>query len=322
MENYFIKRKFIKNADGAFKYGFFEALRNKHKFSNFFLPINDWDHGWTYFNSDIMTSYKVKLSHKIGFIVPKENLKNNFKKYKNNKVILDSLPFYYFYKNVLGNYINVENNINNQNNLLVFPAKIPFSGQTQSGIKLQETYFDYIKSLEKNFEKIFICIPYQDSFNDEYTKILKKINLNYFTGASPSDTNSYIRLLQIFSLAKYFTTNMLGSGLIYAGILNKKISISGPIYVPIRKLDDLYIPKGFEYSSNQLAEEYERIGSIEFIKNNFSNLILSNPILAKEHYDWAFNEIGGKHFISTEKACINLGLNYKNQFKKYFSSLI
>ena len=58
------------------------------------------------------------------------------------------------------------------------------------------------------------------------------------------------------------------------------------------------------------------------LRINFSNLILSDPILAKEHYDWAFNEIGGKHFNSTEKACINLGLNYKNQFKKYFSSLI
>jgi hypothetical protein len=319
MENFFIKRKFIKNSNGAFKYGFFEALRNKHKFPIFFLPTNDWAHGWTFFNSDIIINYRAKLSHKIGFVVPTENLKNTFKKYTNNKIILDSLPFYYFCKNILCDYKFLNND---NNNLLVFPAKIPFSGQTQNEIKLQKNYFDYIKSLEKSFEKIFICIPYQDSFNEDYTKILKKINLSYFTGASPSDSNSYIRLLQIFSLAKYFTTNTVGSGLVYAGILNKKISISGPIYVPNRTLENLYIPKDFEYSINQLAEEYKRIESKEFIQNNFSNLIFSNPILAKENYDWAYNEIGGKYFISSEKACINLGLNYRSQFRMYLSRFI
>ena len=45
-------------------------------------------------------------------------------------------------------------------------------------------------------------------------------------------------------------------------------------------------------------------------------------IFAKENYDWAYNEIGGKHFISSEKACINLGLNYRDQFKKYIGNFI
>ena len=52
----------------------FEALRIKHKFSKFFSPINDWDHGWNYHNSDILINYKVKSSYKL-FCIPSQKLK-------------------------------------------------------------------------------------------------------------------------------------------------------------------------------------------------------------------------------------------------------
>ncbi len=320
MENKLPHRKLLKKTDGAYKYGFFEALRIKHKFSKFFSPINDWDHGWNYHNSDILINYKVKSSYKLGFVIPSQKLKNIYEKFTDNEIILDSLPFYYFCKNVLGNFEKSKNN--NEDKLLVFPAKIPFSGLTQNQINIQKNYFDYIKSLEKKFEKIFICIPYEDSFNESYMKLLKNINITYFTGASASDGNSYIRLLQIFSLAKYFTTNSLGSGLVYAGILKKKISISQPIFVPSRNFKDLYIPKKFQYSKNDLAEEYNKIDSIDFINKNYSDLVFSDPYLANEKFDWAFDQIGGKYFISTKKACTNLGLDYKSQIKRRIKNFL
>ena len=95
-----------------------------HKFSKFFSPINDWDHGWNYHNSDILINYKVKSSYKLGFVIPSQKLKNIYEKFTDNEIILDSLPFYYFCKNVLEILKKAKTIMKNK--LLVFPSKIPF----------------------------------------------------------------------------------------------------------------------------------------------------------------------------------------------------
>ena len=41
--------------------------------------------------------------------------------------------------------------------------------------------------------------------------------------------------------------------------------------------------KKFQYSKNDLAEEYNKIDSIDFINKNYSDLVFSDPYLANEN---------------------------------------
>ena len=321
MKNFFIERKFIRNSNGAYKYGFLNELRKKHYLPSFFLPLNDWEHGWNFFESEILDCYKVNLSHKIGLIVPNEKIQDSYRRFTSNEVILDSLPFYYFFKKIFRDYKNKTLG-KSENNLLVFPGKMPFAGENKDELSSRLKYFEFIKSLEKDFEHIFVCIPYSDLLNEDYKELIEKMNLTYFTGADPADANSYYRLLEILSLAKFVTTNVLGSILIYAGILNKKISISGPFYKRNRNFKYLTLPRNFKYSVSQIKDEYKRIESEEFMITKFKDLIFTNPILSKEKFNWASKEIGAKNFVSSKKACENLGLSYKRQFEKLYNNIL
>ena len=318
MEDSLIKRNFSKLSDGAYKYGFITALKKKHQISKFYRPTADWEHGWNYTNSTILDSYKVAMSYKLNFIVTEKKKKEKFKELTSNKIILDSLPFYYYCRNEFDNYYYNILNKNNDNNLLVFPAKMSFSGKSIDEINLRKKYFDFIKSLENSFEKIIICIPYSDSLHDDYKNLIKKFKFNYVTGAHPKDHNSYDRILQILSLAKTVTTNNLGSILVYSALVKKKISISGPHYASDRSFEAMALPKKFKYNINHIKDELIRVESKDFLKKNYKNLIYSSPIHSKEMFEWGTKEGGVKYFVSSKKACEKLGFNAISQLGKIF----
>ena len=120
------------------------------------------------------------------------------------------------------------------------------------------------------------------------------------------------------SLANTVTTNCLGSILVYAAALGKKISISGPIYEPLRKLNNFYMPKNFDYSINAIKDEYKRIESIEFIKKK-SLVFYYFQIHQKSNtqLNWGLKEIGAENFESTEKAVKLLDVDFKSKLDFY-----
>ena len=254
-----INYEMIKDSNGIKKYGFYHYLKKKHKFLGFLAPTCDWSHGWDFFHSKILSKYRCMVNENFNFVVPTLREKKYLEKFTKNEIYLDCLPFYYFLKKQFPVPKNLKYFKNTENNLIVFPGKMSFDKYNQSEIEQRKNYFDFIYSQKKNFEKIIICIPLKDSFYKDYIELIKTFDFDYVTGADPNDINSYYRLLQILSIGDYVTTNCLGSILVYAAVLNKKISLSGPIYEPLRELKNLYLPKNFSYNLNQVREEYKRI---------------------------------------------------------------
>jgi len=307
----------IKNSNGIKKYGFYHYLKKKHKLLGFLTPTCDWSHGWDFFHSKILSTYRCSINENLNFVVPTLKEKINLEKFTKNKIYLDCLPFYYFLKKQFPEPKNIKYYKNNENNLIVFPGKMSFDNYSQNEIEQRKNYFDFIFSQRKNFEKIIVCIPLKDSFYKEYLELIKTFDFDYVTGADPNDLNSYYRILQILSIGKNVTTNCLGSILVYAAVLNKKISLSGPIYEPLRELKNLYLPKNFSYKIDQVREEYLRIQSADFIKKNYNFLIFEDLKSSKEQLNWGLNEIGSKNFVSSTKAVEYLGYNLKDQIKFY-----
>lgn len=311
-----VKYDFISNSNGIRKYGFYYNLKNKHNIKSYLSPTFDWSHGWDFFHSEIFSDYRVKTNKYSNFVVPSIKEKNNLEKFTQNAVYLDCLPFYYYYKNQF-KYPNNFKLYNNDDNLLVFPGKMSFDKINYNEFTERKIYFDFIEQQKKDFSKIIICIPLQDSFYKEYIELINSFNFDYVTGPDPNDKNSHFRLLQILSLGTTVTTNCLGSILVYAAALNKKISITQPIYKPLRKLNNFYMPKSFNYSLSAVKDEYERIQSFEFIKENFSFLLTSKPSKSKIELEWGLKEIGAENFESTEKAVKLLGIDFKSKLFFY-----
>jgi hypothetical protein len=312
-----IRYDLISNSNGIRKYGFYYNLKNKHKIKNYFSPTIDWSHGWDFFHSEIFSDYRAKANKYSNFVVPNIKEKNNLEKFTRNTVYLDCLPFYYYYKKQFKYPNNFKLYDNDNCNLLVFPGKMSFDKNSYDEFKKRKIYFEFIKEQKKNFSRIIICIPHNESFFKEYIELINSFNFDYITGPDPNDKNSYFRLLQILSLGNTVTTNCLGSILVYAAVLSKKISISGPIYEPLRKLNNFYMPKNFDYSINAIKDEYKRIESIEFIKEKFSFLLFSNPSKSNTQLNWGLKEIGAENFESTEKAVKLLGIDFKSRLDFY-----
>lgn len=67
-----------------------------------------------------------------------------------------------------------------------------------------------------------------------------------------------------------------------------------------------------KFSKKNINFKFDKLS----LNKNYGNLVFSDPYLANEKFDWAFDQIGGKYFISTKKACTNLGLDYKSQITR------
>ena len=317
-----IDYKLTSNGNGPDRYGFTHNIIKKYSLPSFFKAITNWDHGWMYVPTPNIYKYNTYTSRNLNIVVSNMYKKNLLKKFTNRKIDLAPLPFLYY-----SNKILVDDSIslkNNKKNLLVMPAKkFVFAELSDENFhKYKNLFIDYIYSFKKDFDQIFFCLHASDIRFWENT--LKKYNINYISGANPYDSNSYIRMFQIFSYFTHMSTNFFGSQIVYAASMNNKVSIAPDI--PKYDINEKHILDFFQkynkiLNISGIIKEYSELFGNNQASKKLDFLVKNNPDRAVNHKEWADREMGIEYFIPIEKVINLLGFNYKLQIISKFKKL-
>ena len=174
-----IPLKIINRVD---RYGFSSILAHKLNINYVPRSFANWIHGWTWW--DYITAETLcchKFSKDISIITNNELEKEALIKEGFKNVICGGLPFA---------YVTKKHNNRDDNSLLVFQ---PHSVEAEILNTAQENYFDYIESLKKDFDKIYISIHGLDINKSMHNAAIKR-GFNILESVHPSDSNGLIRL--------------------------------------------------------------------------------------------------------------------------------
>ena len=274
-----------------------------------FVPRSfaNWQHGWIWI--DKLTPDKlfdVKTTRKSqSIIVCNVSEKKVLESAEYSNVTVGGLPFAYIPK---------------QNVQPIPGALVAFLTHSSEGGKINNSskylYFDYLESIRKDFSKIFICIYWLD-YNENIAYEIKRRGLVPLSGARPDDKYSLLRIRTILEYCPYVTSNMIGSHLLYALYAGCIVSLTEPLY-DIRA----DMQKQLEnYCDNEI--DYILYGQdIDYIKANFSWLLVNHPLAGIKNVDYAKKNIGEEWMLSIEKIKEVLGWKMVDQLFGYGSGLI
>ena len=110
----------------------------------------------------------------------------------------------------------------------------------------------------------------------------------------------------------------MGSHIVYAQLMKKKISMCGPIYATKRNISKFDINEDCPISKQKLLEEFEYKASEDYIKDNYSFLQKPSPLEGTFNYNWAFEQLGDNKEISLIEIKKILNLSLIGQIKNAF----
>tara|TARA_Y100000816_G_C26104460_1_gene586369 strand:+ start:2176 stop:3141 length:966 start_codon:yes stop_codon:yes gene_type:complete len=308
--------KLNKKPNGIYRFGFNLWLEKNIGLSKFHYIRCNWEHGWQddEFICKNITLYKSWLNRKISQVVTtlkkKEFLENN----NFSNIFIAPLPYYFIWRDLKYKEIN-----NNNNNLLVLPNKLQHGVSDQEEEKRLNLYFDFIMNFKKNYENIYVSVPPDEKIRECYKNIFKKFDFVYIDGVSAYDVNGYNRVFELFNNFENITCQGMGSHIIYAQLMGKKISMCGPIYSTKRNISEFDINEDCPISKNKLREEFEYKASENYIKDNYSFLQKLSPLEGSCNHNWALRQIGDNKDISLIDIKKILNLSFTGQIKNAFA---
>ena len=301
--------KLNKNPNGIYRFGFNKWLEKNIALKKYFYIRCNWEHGWQddEFICKNVTLYKYWLNRKITQGVT-TNKKKKFLDENNFKNIHVAPSIFLF-----GKTLKKEKK-NDDNNLLVLPNKIQHGVNDQEEERRLILYFDYILSFKNDYEKIFISVPPDEKLRDCYKNIFKKFNFNFIDGISAFDINGYDRVFELFNNFENITCQGMGSHIVYAQLMKKKISLCGPIYATKRNMLKFDIKDNCPISINKLRR-FEYRASENYIKDNYRFLQRQSPLEGFYDQQWALDQIGDNKNISLNEIKKLLNLDLVGQIK-------
>ena len=304
--------KLNKNPNGIYRFGFNKWLEKNIKLKRYFYIRCNWEHGWQddEFICKNITLYKSWLNRKIAQVVTTNKKKEFLDENNYSNVYVAPLPYFFIWSD-----LKKKEKKNDDNNLLVLPNKIQHGVNDQEEEKRLSLYFDFISNFKNDYEKIFISVPPDEKLRNCYKNIFKKFNFNFIDGISAFDINGYNRLFELFNSFENITCQGMGSHIVYAQLMKKKISLCGPIYATKRNISEFDIRENCPISKNKLREEFEYKASENYIKDNYSFLQKQSPLEGTYDYKWAYNQIGDNKNISLNDIKKILNLNLVGQIK-------
>ncbi|WP_108647142.1 hypothetical protein [Polynucleobacter rarus] len=308
MNNCLPKYKFIKNRSGIDRYGFSNVLASRLGLRYAPRSFADWVHGWFWWdsvNSEIMGFEKYRRD--LSIVVQNEVHKNLLIQEGFTNVTAGGLPF---------SYVPQQHDLRNNNSLLAYP---PHSAESEILTNNQEKYFDYLLSLKKDFESIYVSIHYLD-INKPIYHLALKMGLNVIQGANPADANSLLRVRFMLDKFKYVTSNCMGSHMLYALYSGCSFSFSGPFY---SYEETIYLTNNnFHNHSLNRIEHSLKVSNELYIKNKFPQFFKDHPKNGLQNLDYAKEEIGEKYKLNPNEIKKALGWSVYGQLSGYSSGII
>jgi hypothetical protein len=265
-------------------YGAFNVIENKYGVRLNKIAAVSWRHGWrieSCLYSDVSSIVEVGERHYETHLVTSEEeaqLVNSNPKYIGDAIAV-GLPYAYVLRS--------ENRIKRRKGSLLI---MPPHGINEE-YSFNNSYFENIQKLSKEFSYVCVCINDVDFKKGEMNKLCEKFGLDYVRGAVSNDKNALYRMRNLFEYFEYVTTPVLGSHIVYAAATGAKVSV----YLA---QNDCYVIEDYRrhpwywnamWYSNQLKKL--DLLNHELFKNKWPWLYVE-PIQAIENTRWALDEIG------------------------------
>ena len=292
---------------GVDRYGFSSVLAQQLKMRYVPRSFANWIHGWCWWtdhNAELLSCHKLPKNTSI--IVANELEKNALNSYGFNKVKSGGIPFA---------YIKQQHCSRNESALLAYP---PHTAEIEKFSTDHKEYFDYLESLKKDFEDIYVSIYYLDINTPMHYAALDR-GLKVVQGANPSDANGLIRVRSILDSFKYVTTNTMGSHMLYALYSGCNFSFSGPFYAYD---ESVFLANGNPHKhSHDYVNKMVNFSSEEFVKNQYGPFFTSHPGLGIKDIAFAKNAIGEKFILRPDDIKEALGWSLTGQISGYAKGL-
>jgi hypothetical protein len=309
IEKKIIEKKFpfknIKLVSGVDRYGFSDVLYQQLKLIYRPRSFANWQHGWIWWKAKSSTELLLKNHDKKNsrLIVSNSHEKQMLEDEGYKNIWIGGLPFSYTENSKLKK---------STNSLLAMP---PHSAEVEKLYNPYTDYLDYLESIIKDYEEIYVSIYHLDKCENLIKEITKR-GLKFIDGARPDDANSLRRMRAIFDTFEFVTSNAMGSHILYAIYCGCKTSICGPLY----KYDaDVFNGKNNENKHDKkYIEETLYYLSEKYLKEKFSFLFTQNPKYGFESLEYGAEEIGEKNKMNKKEIIEVLQWSTKNQIINYY----
>jgi hypothetical protein len=287
------------------RYGFSHILAKKLKLMRVPRSFAAWVHGWVWWSEHSSELLGLsKINKNINIVVTNESerfalISEGFK-----NVFCGGLPFA---------YVPMQHAQRNNHALLAFPGH---SAEFERMSSDASDYFDFLESIKKDYDGIYVCIYSLDWNRPIHSAALKR-GLHVIKGANPNDANGLLRVRSILDSFSYVTANSMGSHMLYALYAGCNFSFCGPFY---SHDESVLLANGNPHGHTpQYIEKVIMNMSQSYLKANFAKFFTSHPSMGIADQEFAKNEIGVKHILNNQQLLDVLDWRLTGQIKGYLN---
>lgn len=276
----------IRIKSGVDRYGFSRILARRINLRYVPRSFANWVHGWVWCTDDMAVQIACSdLPKDLSIVVNNEGDRLVLVAEGFLNVRCGGLPFAYVAK---------QHDFRHDDALLVIP---PHSSEPLLGklTATQEDYFDYIESIMKDFDYVYVSIHQLDINTPLHYAALSR-GLKVIQGAAPSDANGLIRVRTLLDGFKYVTSNVMGSHMLYALYAGCHFSFAGSF---------------FSYPHSEL------IGTEKDTRQRYSRFFCQHPRRGLRDIEFAVKSIGEKYILQSHEIIDALGWSVAGQVSGY-----
>ncbi len=295
----------IKLRSGVDRYGFSHILAKNLKLTRRPRSFTAWVHGWAWWREHSVELHGFsKLNKKTNIVVTNELERLAFLSEGFINVFCGGLPFA---------YVPQQHAKRNDHALLAFPAH---SAEAEKVSSNASDYFDYLASIKKDFDGIYVSIYSLDWNGPIHSEALKR-GLNVIKGANPSDANGLLRVRSILDSFLHVTSNVMGSHMLYALYSGCNFSFSGPFYSYDKSF---FLSNGNLHGHTmQYIEKILLLYGEVYVRSNFGKFFTNHPNLGISDLEFSKMAIGEAHILDDNQLLDVLGWTVVGQVSGYIN---
>jgi hypothetical protein len=295
----------IKLQSSIDRYGFSHVLAENLKLTHVPRSFAAWVHGWAWWSEHSSDLHGFsKLNKETNLVVTNDSERLAFISEGFINVVCGGLPFAYVPK---------QHAQRNDYALLAFPSH---SSEVERVSSDASEYFDFLESIKKEFDGIYVSIYSLDWNGPIHSEALKR-GLNVIKGANPSDANGLLRVRSILDSFLHVTSNAMGSHMLYALYSGCSFSFSGPFYSHDERV---YLSKGNPQGHTiQYIEKCLLLNSEFYVRSNFGKFFTNHPNLGISDLEFSKMAIGESNILDHNQLLDVLGWTFTGQVKGYLN---
>ena len=297
-----LKPNFFKHKTSVDRFGFTSMILEKLNLKFRYRTFCEWAHGWIWWDDEFLPIDVLgpRSYHKdLAIVVASKKQQAILINEGYSNVILGGLPIVY----------TEDFPVTRKKNTLL--ASIAHSAESDIQHVLDHNYLDYLESIRKDWEDIYVSVFGLD-WSDNMDNAIKSRGLKLLYGAHPFDKSSLNRTKYNFLTVDSVSSNMMGSHIAYAVSCGCKTSL----FSELAEYDPNVLPSSSLGYTLQDAERLSRFYQYEYLIERFPYLF-KNPENGYTDTDLGSLWIGKSFKLNNIELMEALGWNAHGQLTGY-----